>query len=53
MLSDHFFVRTATLVTMQPIFLSLGMGAAPIPDDVKFTLDDKKIISLSSSANGP
>ena len=21
---------------MQPIFLSLGMGAAPIPDDVKF-----------------
>ena len=27
---------------MQPIFLSSGMGAAPIPDDVKFTHDDKK-----------
>ena len=46
-------VQTITLVTMQPIFLSSGMGAAAIPDDVKFTLDDKKIMSLSPSANGP
>ena len=38
---------------MQPIFFSWGMGAVPIPDDVKFTFHDKKIISLSSSANGP
>ena len=49
--------------TFLSIFLSLGMGAAPIPDDKKkwvawlpmipFTLDDKKITSLSLSVNEP
>ena len=55
MSSDHFLSSSANsyIGNHATIFLSSEMGAAPIPDDVKFTLDDKKIMSLSPSANGP
>ena len=46
----HQIIFVITVVTMQPT-LSSGMGAAPIPDDLKNIYI--KLKSLSSSANEP